>query len=390
MEGQIEPQNQEPHNASRVLAILVTFIVTALVIGGAVYYWQQTVLDQKLNEVNAQIRAELNQEILVLKQQLEDSVEKVGEVDQVAIIGLDWQKYTNSDYGFSLRTPLNWAVDYGKLDIDGLDGNKVYISGTSNSIRGQQAHIVVTPLIGDETELEAFSRLQDLDASLLTSKAIELGNLQVTAYHDPSNKENISVITFIRDGNLYAAYDLKPEDRDSSSNIFLAIVGSIKLEDASRQTYSDENFNYSFSYPEDWNIDGNLLSYTEIKKYEIGSNNAPISFGAYSSDANVLSKNTKVLNFNKKQYYIDNAEKNEPDSVVLINGHQFYKYDLIDPGTYEGDSAGNVVILVSQDSISDTEDIKLVFTWEEFPGSTKLADNSKSDFMDVVSSIEIK
>ena len=129
-----------------------------------------------------------------------------------------------------------------------------------------------------------------------------------------------------------------------------------------------------------------MLSYTDIVNYEIGSNNAPISFGAYAID----SKMDNVISFANKQYHIDTDERLTPDSIMIIDGKKFDKYDLIDSGQYEGDSAGNVVILASQDSLSTSENVRLVFTWEEKPAGNVLANNNKSDFLDIIATIKIE
>jgi hypothetical protein len=279
-----------------------------------------------------------------------------------------------------------------KYTRENLDNSEVYYKNNNLafSIFIEDKNLDVSKLCNSPAGLECGEGLQEIlldgQKAYRFDIADGLGVVNNIYYSLSDNK----TLRILFSGDYGDKYEVTDDWADDTINKILASFKFSNKDISDWQNFKDANFAYSFSYPKNWNIkthyNGYLLSYTDIVNYEIGSNNAPISFGAYATD----SKMDKVLSFGNKQYHIDTDKRLAPDSVMIIDGKKFDKYDLIDSGQYEGDSAGNVVILVSQDSLSASENVRLVFTWEEKPAGNVLANNNKSDFLDIIATIKIE
>ena len=73
-----------------------------------------------------------------------------------------------------------------------------------------------------------------------------------------------------------------------------------------------------------------------------------------------------------------------PDSIGQIDGKEFKRYDLIDYGSYGGDSAGRVKIFVGPKIKIDDQDYYLVFHWEEKPLAEYVFSNDIKVFDDIL------
>jgi len=91
-----------------------------------------------------------------------------------------------------------------------------------------------------------------------------------------------------------------------------------------------------------------------------------------------------VFHLTELQYQIDNSKKRVPDSIGQIDGKEFKRYDLIDYGSYGGDSAGRVKIFVGPKIKIDDQDYYLVFHWEEKPLAEYVFSNDIKVFDDIL------
>jgi len=85
---------------------------------------------------------------------------------------------------------------------------------------------------------------------------------------------------------------------------------------------------------------------------------------------------------------MENSKRNISDSTMLIDNKIFKKYDLINYGRYEDDSAGSVILLVSSELIIDDKKLYLVSEWQEFPGGKEIKSNNPEEFLNIFSTFK--
>lgn len=136
---------------------------------------------------------------------------------------------------------------------------------------------------------------------------------------------------------------------------------------------------FKFFYPKQYLNDGNYFSPQKIEYYDLYSVSAPIYFDLIRSD---------IFNDTEFKYQIDQSKRKSPDKTVKIDNQDFKKYDLIDYGTYGGDSAGRVIVYVGPKIKIDDIDYTLVFHYEEKPLTLNIQGNDPRTFEQMVESIK--
>lgn len=220
-----------------------------------------------------------------------------------------------------------------------------------------------------------------------------------------SNKSSgilISFLTIIIIVLIFYSYSL----RQKNISIFNVLDNSISTStkntdisiqpDTSKQTqdqYSDaktyvfDNFHgnknvdikFKFLYPNSWVNDGQYFSPQNISYYDMFSSDAPVYFDLVKVD---------TYEQTELKYQIDKSKRKSPDSVGKIDGKDFKRYDLIDYGTYGGDSAGRVIIYFGPKIKVDSTYYYLVFHWEERPLSTYVPGNNPEIYERIVNSLK--
>lgn len=142
---------------------------------------------------------------------------------------------------------------------------------------------------------------------------------------------------------------------------------------------SDVSDKFRFQYPANWYSDGQYFSPQKIQFYDIYSVKASIYFDLILAD---------IFHLTEFKYQIDNSKRRVPDTIGQIDGREFKKYDLIDYGSYGGDSAGRVKIFVGPKIKIDGQDYFLVFRWEEKPLAEYVPGNDIAVFDDMILSLK--
>jgi len=124
---------------------------------------------------------------------------------------------------------------------------------------------------------------------------------------------------------------------------------------------------FQFQYPADWYNDGQYFSPVKIQYYNQFTARAPIYFDLVLDE---------IFNLTELQYKIDNSKRRSPDTTGIIDGKEFRRYDLIDYGSYGGESAGRIKIFVGPKIKIDGADYYLIFHWEERPLAESMLGNS--------------
>lgn len=136
---------------------------------------------------------------------------------------------------------------------------------------------------------------------------------------------------------------------------------------------------FKFFYPTNWNNDGQYFSPEKIEYYNLYNVKAPIYFDLMRVE---IFEQTEFF------YQIKNSKRKSPDEEVVVDNEKFKKYDLLDYGSYGGDSAGRVIIYVGPKIKIDGYDYYLVFRWEEKPLTLQILKNDPRTFEQIVESIK--
>lgn len=151
-------------------------------------------------------------------------------------------------------------------------------------------------------------------------------------------------------------------------------------ESADWKVYHDDDFFFEVRYPQTWFLDERRLSGKKIVDFEIGSDNAPVSFGAYSRDKDVFLKpGSKILPFDYAKKFEAAKLLGQYSSGFLPSEEYlpYYRYEWIDAGTYEGTSFGKHVVyeVVGRGK----EEYTILFEWSEMvPDAEGLVQSSVS------------
>lgn len=145
------------------------------------------------------------------------------------------------------------------------------------------------------------------------------------------------------------------------------------------KTYIFNNFHgstnisdkFQFQYPANWYNEGQYFSPQKIQFYDLYSVKAPIYFDLILAE---------IFEQTELKYQIDNSKRKSLDTTGQIDGEDFQRYDLIDYGSYGGDSAGHIKIFVGPKIKIDSNDYFLVFHWEEKPLAEYMAGNNVEVF----------
>ena len=130
---------------------------------------------------------------------------------------------------------------------------------------------------------------------------------------------------------------------------------------------SDVSDKFQFQYPANWYNDGQYFSPQKIQFYNMFTVKAPIYFDLVLAE---------IFHLTELQYQIDNSKRRTQDTTGQIDSREFKRYDLIDYGSYGGDSAGRVKIFVGPKIKIDGQDYIPIFHWEERPLSEYMPANN--------------
>jgi len=173
----------------------------------------------------------------------------------------------------------------------------------------------------------------------------------------------------------------------STTNVAQIIDSTNVVNSNSEKTFVFDNFHgsndislkFQFTYPANFYNEGQYFSPEQIAHYDLYSVTAPFYYDLIL--ANVFDQ-TEFKN------QIDSSKRNSPDRHGLIGGKDFKRYDLIDYGSYGGESAGRVIIYVGPTIKINGLNYYLVFHWEEKPLTTVVLGNDPNIFEKIVHSLK--
>ncbi len=153
------------------------------------------------------------------------------------------------------------------------------------------------------------------------------------------------------------------------------------------KTFTFDNFHgstnisdkFKLQYPANWYNEGQYFSPQKPQFYNLFTVKAPVYFDLVLAE---------IFHLTELQYQIDNSKRKSPDTAGQIDGREFKRYDLIDYGSYGGDSAGRVKIFVGPKIKIDGQDYYIVFHWEENPLAEYVPGNSIEVFDNMILSLK--
>jgi hypothetical protein len=128
-----------------------------------------------------------------------------------------------------------------------------------------------------------------------------------------------------------------------------------------------------------WFNEGQYFSTQKIRYYTKYEVKAPIWFDLVLAE---------IFDFTELKYQVDNSKRIASDTIGQIDGKDFTKYDLIDYGSYGGDSAGRVKIFVGPKISIDGAEYYLIFHWEEKPLAEDMSGNNIEVFDNMILSLK--
>lgn len=126
MNEQNFPQSNESIQGLKNIWIIIgSIVITALIVGGAVYIWHRSNLKSTEQTLQRQITL-LESQINQLKQNLDQATIDNQQIEETNNKTADWNKYSNSKYGYSIKYPKTWfnLPNYGAPDTDKYFSNK--------------------------------------------------------------------------------------------------------------------------------------------------------------------------------------------------------------------------------------------------------------------------
>lgn len=113
---------------NKTLTTLLTILLTAVIVGGGVYFWQQSQLES-LQDAVEELQSE-NEELKDDMESMEDKVEvEEGQDEETPSLEGD---YVNEKYGYSIDFPSNFDVYTEGYDNDGIEDESTVWVGTES------------------------------------------------------------------------------------------------------------------------------------------------------------------------------------------------------------------------------------------------------------------
>ena len=197
----------------------------------------------------------------------------------------------------------------------------------------------------------------------------------------------ISLVVYIIFLKSHLGGESSPVVLNMTENLILGYTTAVSNNTNSTKTFVFDNFHgsknisdkFSFQYPTNWHNEGQYFSPEKIEYYDLYSVKAPFYFDLIRADIYDQTEFKNQINIDKRK---------SPDRGGKIDGKDFKRYDLIDYGSYGGESAGRVLIYVGPKISIDSKEYYLVFHWEEKPLTAVVSGSNPAIFEKAVLSLK--
>ncbi|MGB0757319.1 MAG: hypothetical protein ACPGO5_02570 [Patescibacteria group bacterium] len=289
--------------------------------------------------------------------------------------------YEKPKYHISFDYPQDWTIQEDDIDNISNPGFKVRLESAASD---DSMTISVTEKYPNTFDFfDPVSAPSFVPDEELFKKEHENGFCDVLACSDP-----FTSFWFEKNGYFYTFVidTLEPSMIDNF------IFKSVKVDPVSGSewiTYTNDEYGYSFAYPDNWILENGLINPTAIQYHPIGSNTAAINFGVYSENQELYRSSDSVYDYNLIASRIEKYEDTAMVIEFIINNHVFRSYEYVDDGSLEGDSVGEVYMFVSDPFEVGGEEFRLALSWIENPGGYTENPYVKNTFIEMLSTIKI-
>jgi len=217
--------------------IVSTIVITAIIIGGGIYYWQNKKLTDSKNDLNAQI-ASLQKQVNDLKTASTTVVTtpstSTSTTTTTADSTADWKTYADSANGFSIKYPGEWLVKQqdGSVRIQNKTGD-IYASneGVKNvgKIQGSYVEITVSIKTSSQTLSEYLKANIDSGAKYVDVAVGQYTGLKLT---EPTGLTGGNIVINVASRNKVVGLNLnisEDSELDNSTTIYNQMLSTFKF-----------------------------------------------------------------------------------------------------------------------------------------------------------------
>lgn len=248
------------NNQKGFVSILLSIIITAILVGGAIYFWQQQVTTKLINDKTSQLEQQSQDQVKILQEKISDLEKAVALAESEDTD--NWQTYTNSDFSYAISYLEGWLIkenEYPGCEITACD--RIKGSDITITIRRSENSLSLKTYIDNKKvawhannyydtkvdKLEAIKEVYDFNQYSLSID-------DLTSYWSPVNY-------FIKKDNYIYSIELEIKqqaDEQKYRELFDELVGTFKFLDdntADWQTYTNSDLGYTINYPEEYILD---------------------------------------------------------------------------------------------------------------------------------------
>lgn len=222
--NKVPPQQGVSNNSRLFLVVAMSVLLTTVLAGSAVYFWQKSANEKTINNLEQKIKS-LEEQISAIKNteavpQLTPSplLPQTSTIDPVA----NWKTYTNEKFSWEFKYPAAWKVkiasatgapNYGNFILDEQTPEYGYLFEIATSVSKSNESPCMT-FLDPKNEFKKTN--------------VEINNINWIRYEDRSN---VFFKAFNPEGNYCVRFYINPGAQNKELDIFGLILSTFKFID---------------------------------------------------------------------------------------------------------------------------------------------------------------
>ncbi len=244
-----------------ILLFVIITILTSAVVGGAVYYWQLTNINNLISQ-NLEDKDQLNKQIQELQKQLADIQSNIN--NQPVSISEDWLTMTRNDLGISFKYPKDYVItDFTNEPIQSL---KIASPDFSSELVGEPLKSIIK---GYSFYIEAWALSDNLDLDKMIKNRLnphqmaipdqtqipkeKIGNFEFALYTVNSYDE---ALFYNESNNRGWKVYFESENPQASHPMFLeflSLISNAVESNITERIFADgQPYKFQLTIPNDW------------------------------------------------------------------------------------------------------------------------------------------